>query len=301
MKRLVLADSSIHRVGIPRRNAGVGLDYSEFEFYDQKVSSAVQFVYQALSLHERSWTLKPCFVYPGDGECKSVVRQKWFAGIHHDLGRSTFRYLRRRPWNSVERLLGIIPSFLTKEEWPNEVCADVVARWLLQGIKDTEFPNDPNLTFPGIDHEVRRLGLRISLPRPRTLGTGDTSSALSAAISSTSVSSNPDVLLDAIKRLVSLPFTFLNYFFPRFGSNTTDWLGLSALIGIVTATTDRRIPRATEQEDVYPYLDEESVFDDLGRERRFTVSEKAVLQRAQGRYVGRTYETFLTRRRVFGW
>ncbi|KAJ4299062.1 Mediator of RNA polymerase II transcription subunit 7 [Kalmusia sp. IMI 367209] len=286
---------TVGALGVPRLNAGIGLDYSEIEFYDQKVSSSVQVVYQALSLHERWWALQPCFVSSGDGERKAVIRQMWFPGVHHDLGRQTFRFLRQRPWNAVEQLLSTLPHLLSKTQWPNEVCADLVARWLLQGVKDVESPVDANLTFPGIDHEIRRLSLRIEAPDLGTLGSGDTSSIRNTT-------PNPDSnIFDPLKRILSLPFTLLNFVFPRFSNETTDFLGVSAILKIFTATNDRRIPRATEQENVYPYWEEESVVDDIGRERKFTVAQSAALQRTEGRYMSRTYETFLTRKGVFGW
>ncbi|KAJ4350467.1 Mediator of RNA polymerase II transcription subunit 7 [Didymosphaeria variabile] len=262
---------TVGALGIPRLNAGIGFNYKEFELYDQKVSSAVQVVYHALSLHERTWELQPCFIYPPPGNA-TIVKQQWFPGVHHDLGRSTFRYLRQRPWNTLEGFLDLLPSFLTKTEWPNEVCSDVVACWILQGIKDVEAPIDPNFTVPGIDREIRSLSLRISAPDPRTLGTGDTSSAASSSPAATPASAptSTQSFLDTLKRLASLPFTLLNSLFPRFG-NASDSLGLSAILGTLAATIDRRIPRATLQEEVYPYLNEETVVDDVGRERRFTV------------------------------
>lgn len=258
-------------------------------------------MYQALSLHERFWALQPCFVNSGDGESKAKVKQMWFPGLHHDLGRQTFRYIRQRPWNTVEWLLGVIPSPLTKEEWPNEVCSDVVARWLLQSTKEVEIPHDANLIFPGIDDEIRKLSLRISAPDPRTLGSGDTSSAFSATDTPSHSSSSTISLSYTLKTLASAPFSLLDCMFPRSGKNTSDKLGISAIVGILTATTDRRIPRATDEEGVYPYLDEETIVDDLGRERKFTVGGNAALKREEGRYVSQSYETFLARRRVFGW
>ena len=258
-------------------------------------------MYQALSLHERYWALQPCFVIPGDGESKAKVRQMWFPGVHRDLGRQTFRYLRKRPWNAVERLLGAIPSALTKEEWPNEVCADAVARWLLQGTKEVGSLDDANLVFPSIDEEIRKLSLRISSPDPRTLGSGDTSSAFAATDAPAYNSPSSESLTDVFKRLASMPFALLECMFPRSGKNIWDGTVIGVILGILTATKDRRIPRATDEEGVYPYLDEETVMDYWGGETKFTVGERAALQREEGRYVSQSYETFLARRRVFGW
>ncbi|KAL1591962.1 Mediator of RNA polymerase II transcription subunit 7 [Paraconiothyrium brasiliense] len=207
---------TVGALGIPRLNAGIGLDYPDFEFYDQKVSSAVQVVYHALSLHERAWMLQPCFIYAPPGN-STIVKQQWFPGVHHDLGRSTFRYLRQRPWTTLEGLLSLLLSFLAKPAWPNEVCSDVAARWLLQGIKDVSALTDPNLTFPGIDFEIRRLGLRISAPDPRTLGTGDTSAQEEAA---TPAASTPS-FLDPLKRIASLPLPSLIPSFPASAMSRT--------------------------------------------------------------------------------
>jgi uncharacterized protein (DUF2235 family) len=52
---------TVGSLGIPRVNAGVGFDWPEF--YDQRVSSVVQDVYHATSLHDRLWAFEPCLAF----------------------------------------------------------------------------------------------------------------------------------------------------------------------------------------------------------------------------------------------
>lgn len=49
---------TVDSLGIPRLNTGVGFDWPEF--YDQKISSEVEKVYHAISLHDRLWMFEPC-------------------------------------------------------------------------------------------------------------------------------------------------------------------------------------------------------------------------------------------------
>lgn len=283
-------------LGIPRLNPGIGLDWPEFEFHDQACSSVVQTAYQAASLHERLWALQPCLIFPGKTG-RTKVRQMWFPGCHHDLGRQTSRFLKQRPWNDLERWLGTVPNLLSKTVWPNAVLADVVLRWVLQAVKDEEGAADKDLMFPNIDDEITELGSRIANPSWASTGSGE-------VYDDFLVDSAPlGYVLGALKRLIAIPIILLNFLFPRFGSNISDLLGIQFLTSVLMATNDRRIPGMSEHGEVYPYQDDEMGTDVYGNPMTFTVQGNGRMKElndySKVRYPSQTYETFMLWRSVF--
>jgi hypothetical protein len=285
-------------LGIPYLNAGVGISWPETEFHDQTCSSVVQTVYHAPCLHDRTWVFQPCLIFHSNkSEGRTKIVQKWFPGCHYDVGRQTFRFLRNRPWNPIERFLGVLPNLLSKTIWPNEVLADTVLRWLLTGVKDMSSQGTENVIFSNIGDRIDLLTQQIATPSPKTLGSGD-------IYSNPLVNAGPlGYITGPLTQLVSIPFQVLDFVFPRFGSNVSDLLGVKTIINALTATRDRRVPRATDKESVYAYR--ESEVDVKGLVGPFSVAESARMEALNGegevRYPSRTFETFQARRGVFGW
>ncbi|KAF2676178.1 hypothetical protein K458DRAFT_192774 [Lentithecium fluviatile CBS 122367] len=280
-------------LGIPYLNAGVGISWPETEFHDQTCSSVVQTVYHAPALHERLWIFQPCLIFPSkDSEGRTEVVQRWFPGCHYDVGRQTFRFLRSRPWNGVEMWLGVLPSLLSKTIWPNQVLADAVLRWILEGVRATSPPGTENAIFPKLDDKIDRLTAQLANPDPNTLGSGD-------IYTDVLVNAGPlGYITGPLKKLVAMPFKLLDSIFPRFGSNIEDLLGVKTVVGVLTATKDRRVPRATGGESVYQYHSNERAVIEDEEVGSFSVAERADMGE---RYPSRTFETFQERRRVFGW
>lgn len=286
---------TVGALGIPRLNAGVGFDWSPFEFFDQHVSSVVQHVYHAPAIHERLWIFQPCLVEPSEGEGreKAVVHQQWFPGTHYDVGRMTFRFVRQSPANWIEGLLGWLPDLLSKTIYPNEVLSDAVLRWLVEGIRDTDSAS-LNPIIANIDGEVQDLRLRLVSPSPKRVGSGDIyGDVLNYAPAG--------IIFGTIQRFFRLIFSLLNRILPRLGDNIKDLIGVKTTVGILTATADRRIPSSTS--NVYPYTREEQVLVQ-GVERSLCVQQiakmKGLNEWGKERYTSRTYESYLLWRRVFG-
>jgi hypothetical protein len=292
---------TVGALGIPTLNAGIGFSWPETQFHDQTCSSVVQNVYHAPCLHDRLWMFQPCLIFPSKDESpgRTKIVQQWFPGCHYDVGRQTFRFLRSRPWNALERVLGVLPNLLSKTIWPNEVLADTVLRWLLGGVKETSSPGTENAIFSDIDGRIAHLTWRIAAPDPNTLGSGD-------IYADPLVNAGPfGYIIRPLKKLLAIPFKALDLLFPRFGSDVQDLLGVKTLLDILTATTDRRVPRATDEESVYAYHEREEAVDAKGLVNAFSVAESAEMWVRNGdgerRYPSRTFENFEVRKGVFGW
>lgn len=281
---------TVGSLGIPRLNAGIGFDWAPFEFFDQRVSSVVQFVWHAPSLHDRLWMFQPCLILPGKGSNRAVVRQMWFPGTHYDVGRQTFRFVRQSPSNWIEKALGLLPDLLSRTIWPNEVLADTVLRWLVQGIQTVD-DNSLNPIIPNIPREIQNLTQRIASPPSDSTGSGD--------IYGNVLEYAPGGLLfRAIHYLSTAVISFLNRIFPRLGDNIRGALGIKTIIGILTATTDRRIPGV--EADVYAYTENEMAGDGGVFSVEGQAQMRGLNEYKQKRYVSRTYENWLLWRRVFG-
>jgi len=286
---------TVGALGIPRLNAGIGFDWSPFEFFDQHVSSVVQHVYHAPAIHERLWIFQPCLVdlSEGDEQEKAVVHQQWFPGTHYDVGRMTFRFVRQSPANWVEGLLGWLPDLLSRTIYPNEVLSDTVLRWLVEGIRDTDSSSSNPIIF-NIDCRVEDLRLRLASPSPKSTGSGDIyGDVLNYAPAG--------IIFSTTRRFFHFIFSLLNRILPRLGDNINDLIGIRTILGILTATSDRRIPDSAA--NVYPYTQEEHVVI-RGVERSFCVQQMAKMKGSnewgKERYASRTYESFLLWRRIFG-
>jgi hypothetical protein len=283
---------TVGALGIPRLNAGVGFDWAPFEFFDQKVSSVVQHVFHAPSLHDRLWIFQPCLIYPGEekGKEKAIVRQKWFPGTHYDLGRMTFRFVRQSPMNRLEGVLGFLPDLLSRTIFPNEVLSDCVLRWLLQGIQEV----GQGAVISDVDERIKVLDARIANPSPKSTGSGEIyGDVLNYAPGG--------IILGSIQRVSRFFTSLLNNILPRLGDNIQQLLGIKTVIGILTATADRRIP-GTEA-DVFSYTQEQFV-EVNGNEIPVVVANQAKMKGqnewGKPRYVSRTYENFVLWRQVFG-
>ncbi|OAL52469.1 hypothetical protein IQ07DRAFT_505432 [Pyrenochaeta sp. DS3sAY3a] len=284
---------TVGALGIPRINAGVGIEWKTIEFFDQRVSSVVQVVWHAVALHDRFWFFGPCLILNGDTEGDPTVKQRWFPGTHYDLGRQTFRFMRQHPANWIEGVLGLIPDLLSETIYPNQVLGDCVLRWIVQGIAEVD-DNSPTPIIPKLTDEIETLERRLASPPPYTTGSGDIyGDVLFHAPLGT--------LLDAIHSTSESITSLLNRVLPRLGDNIQDVLGVKTIIGILTATADRRIPGVAA--DVYPYKEPERVTIQ-GREVEFTVEKQARMrernERGSERYPSQTPESFELWKRVFG-
>lgn len=277
---------TVGALGIPRVNAGVGFDWEPLEFFDQKISSVVQHVYHAPALHERLWMFQPCLVYPSDATKKdrAIIHQRWFPGAHYDVGRMTFRFIRQSPVNSLEQLLGWLPDLLSRTIYPNQVLGDCVLRWLIQGIGELE--DDAQVSIiPDLDSQLYRLSKSIALADPAKAGTGDIAGRYLDYIPGGMIWGN-------IQHASRAVFSLLNRISPRFGDNIQDLLGMKFIIGVLTATTDRKIP-GTEA-DIFPYKERERI-SIQGEEKIFSVAELADMDR----YISRTFESFQLWKEVY--
>ncbi|EAU37743.1 predicted protein [Aspergillus terreus NIH2624] len=129
---------TVGSLGLPNFTGGLGLDWPAF--YDQNVSSAVENVYHAVSLHDRMYAFQPCLVSRNENihrqglEDFGVTKQEWLPGVHYDLGRQRFRFLREFGGGYLEDFLARF-KFASKVIEPNEVLADFALRWMLFAIR----------------------------------------------------------------------------------------------------------------------------------------------------------------------
>jgi hypothetical protein len=282
---------TVGALGIPRLSAGIGLDWGPLEFFDQRVSSAVQYTHHAVSLHDRLWAFQPCLIFPSDCPCDttSVVNQRWFPGTHYDLGRQAFRFIRQSPMNRVEALLGWLPNLLSRTIWPNEVLGDNVLKWLLEGI--LEVGGNINPIIPDARNEIHTVNARLMAPLPNSTGSGDIyGNVLDYAPAGR--------LLGLIQQASSFATSLLNKVFPQLGDNIQDLLGIRTILGILLATVDRRIPGIAADVDTY----KSSRFH-MGQkigsiEELAKMTEKN--NKGTERYPSRAHEGFLLWKKVFG-
>jgi hypothetical protein len=303
--RLMCILDTVGSLGIPRINAGIGFDWPEF--YDQRISTVVQEVYHAPSIHDRLWIFQPCLAYNGPGEAEVKIHQTWLPGCHYDIGRQRFRFMRKSP-NLIERLFGLIPDRLGKTIYPNEVLADVALRWMLQAVQTTEAADDRmSSLIPDITMCISSLTTAIADP----ISSQPTGPTGSGDIYGNVLEYGPaGSLFGAIRRLGAAAVSLLNRIFPRLGDSIQDILGIKVIIRILTATQDRRIPARSEGTDasdgpsVFPYKDIEGLRTEDGGEVLFSVEQTARLSETGGvdgglRYPSRTYETLQLWNRVF--
>ncbi|KAL4778348.1 hypothetical protein BJX76DRAFT_366384 [Aspergillus varians] len=171
---------TVGSLGIPDFTGGVGLDWPSF--YDQNVSTVVQNVHHAVSLHDRLFAFQPCLVRRSttvhseeDWNRFGVTRQEWLPGVHYDLGRQRFRFLREFGGGMVERLLARW-NFASKVIEPNHVLADFALRWMLLAVRD--HGSEPNATYqpiPEIDELITNVtrDIRLDAQDDGRIGDGD--------------------------------------------------------------------------------------------------------------------------------
>lgn len=286
--RLMVIADTVGSLGIPRVNAGIGFDYPEF--YDQMVSTVVREVYHAPCLHDRLWVFQPCLAYNGPGDDKVIIHQRWHPGCHYDIGRQTFRFLRQAPSNQLEKILGAVPNKLSKTIYPNNVLADLILRWMIQAVKDTEDMDDrTSYSIRNIQTKIDACGITIAQADQVYTGSGDIYGDILSYAPAGSV-------FGVIMKYGSTAVAALNRLFPKLGENIQDLLGIKVILRILTATRDRRIP--SNVADVYPYKQTEVV-----QGNSFTVLSKARIEVRNNdrtkRYPSQTFESFELWKRVF--
>lgn len=170
VKFLGLLDT-VGSLGIPDFVGGVGLDWPRF--HDQKVSSVVELVYHAVSLHDRFYIFPPCLAkrnpHPGKPDNFGITQQ-WFPGVHYDLGRQRFRFLRMFGGGRLERLLARW-NWASKVIEPNEVVSDLVLKWILEAVKAND-PSGQVMSTPRVEEEIMAANERM-VSKYRQLGDGD--------------------------------------------------------------------------------------------------------------------------------
>ncbi|KAJ8117927.1 hypothetical protein OPT61_g971 [Boeremia exigua] len=280
---------TVGSLGIPRLNAGVGIDWAPFEFFDQHVSTVVQHVRHAPALHDRLWAFQPCLAFPSEKAPNTVVEQVWFPGVHYDLGRQTFRFVRQHPSNSVEEALGWLPNLLSRTIWPNEVLADNVLKWILEGVRDVD--QGSSTIIPNVNDRITEISARIANPLPGTTGSGDIYGDILKYAPAGSV-------ISAVKKVSMFGTSLANKIIPNLGDNIQDLLGIRTIMGVITATTDRRIPGVAANVDRY----QNQITTDTGL--TFSVERNARMldpnEIGQVRYPSRTFETHRLWSEVFG-
>lgn len=298
---------TVGALGIPRLSAGVGFDWSPFEFFDQSISSVVQYCYHAPCIHDRLWTFQPCLVasteeFEDANEPKANITQKWFPGTHYDVGRMTFRFLRQSPTNWIEEALGWLPDLFSRTIYPNQVLSDAVLRWMVESVHSAdEESGNPIMPEAGqwIEHLSERLGEAALSSSSRhneylRIGSGDIYGDVLAYAPG-------GVVISSLQKTTHTITSFLNGVAPRLGDMIQSVLGVKTLIGILTNTADRRIPGT--QADIYPYTEPETVTV-KGKEVTFKVHDvaqmKAENEAKQVRYPSQSYQSFLLWKEVFG-
>lgn len=281
---------TVGSLGIPRLNAGIGIDWAPFEFFDQHVSTVVQHVRHAPALHDRLWAFQPCLAFPSEKAPNTIVEQVWFPGVHYDLGRQTFRFVRQHPSNYIEEALGWLPNLLSRTIWPNEVLADNVLKWILEGVRDVNAGSAA--IIPDVDAEIAEVSARLANPRPGSTGSGDIYGDILRYGPAGSV-------MGAVQKFSRLGAHLANMILPKLGDNIQDLLGIRTIMGVITATSDRRIPGIAANVDGY----KNEVTSQTGM--LFSVEQNARMQEIDKdtgtvRYPSQTFETHQLWKEVFG-
>lgn len=165
--------------GVPSLNYNTGTGFEWPQFHDNEVSSEVEKVYHAVSLHDRLWAFQPCLASRNSRHNHKTdlkIHQKWFPGCHYDLARQEFQWLRERG-GLLERFLFPILKILSNTVSPNEQLADLVLLWILEGIR-TEGGGDiiqNGMTDHGrnIDGVIHDTKTRMSQSDSGRWGSGD--------------------------------------------------------------------------------------------------------------------------------
>jgi hypothetical protein len=270
---------TVGSLGIPRLDAGIGFDWPEF--YDQNISGEVEKVYHACSMHDRLWMFQPCRARRDPKKNYETTRpelaiyEKWFPGCHYDVGRQKFKFLRDGV-NAVEQMLFRIPSLLTKPVIPNEICADMVLLWMLEGVQKEV---GSGRVIKNLPVEIQKIKERL-LRGDHEVGSGDVYGNMldytPAGIFGSAIGWLSDMAVHVGDRLSpSL----------KLGSAIQEMLGIKTIANILLATRDRRIPG--EKADMVQLRVPEA------RLGGATIEQKAALERkGKGSYESKTYDSF---------
>ncbi|KAF2267350.1 hypothetical protein CC78DRAFT_457628 [Lojkania enalia] len=284
---------TVGSLGIPHLNAGIGFDWPEF--YDQKISTVVQTVYHAVSLHDRLWIFQPCLALNGPGHDDVEIHQQWFPGCHYDLGRQKFRFIRSDPMNQIEKFLGAFPARLSKTIYPNEILSNLVLRYMLESVQKVD-PSTPPI--PHIALKLNEINfLLVSPVSDQSTGATGSGDVYGALLDYAPVGT----LWSILHKFGSKAAEMLNKAAPKLGDNIQDLLGLRSILRILTATRDRRVPGTSEV--LYDYKVRERI--DVGQAvGYFCVEKQAELgvlnEDGVARYPSRSFENYRVWRRIFG-
>lgn len=280
---------TVGSLGIPRLNAGIGIDWAPFEFFDQYISTVVQHVRHAPALHDRLWAFQPCLAFPSEKAPNTIVEQVWFPGVHYDLGRQTFRFVRQHPSNYIEEALGFLPNLLSRTIWPNEVLADNVLKWILEGVRDVN-KGSTNI-IPDVEDRIAEVATRIAHPRPDSTGSGDVYGDILRYGPAGSV-------IGAVQKVSLFATGLANKILPNLGDNIQDLLGIRTIMGVITATADRRIPGVAADVDEF----QNEITSKTGMVYSVEQNARMREQNETGavRYPSRTFETHRLWSDVFG-
>ena len=162
---------TVGSLGLPNFTGGVGLEWPKF--YDENVSTAVENVYQAVSLHDRLYVLEPCLAKRDmkrhKGKPKDFgITQVWFPGVHYDLGRQRFKFLRDFGGGLLERVLARL-GWASRVIEPNHILADLVLRWMLKAIQEYDAQGE---VIPNIGAKITAIEHAIIQPNGQ-IGDGD--------------------------------------------------------------------------------------------------------------------------------
>jgi uncharacterized membrane protein (Fun14 family) len=274
---------TVGSLGIPRIDAGVGLDYPEF--YDQNISSEVEKVYHACSMHDRLWAFVPCRArrdpdkHYEQTRPELAIHEKWFPGCHYDVGRQKFNFF-RNSGNVIEQTIFRIPSLLTKSVAPNEVCADLVLLYILEGINTEDGIKTlvPNLSTEQTG-EIAIIKNRLRNHDTPDIGTGDVYGRMPEF--------GPGGVIGAsFGHAVSTSIKVADFFTPtlKLGTAMLEMTGVKTITNILLATRDRRIPNTNaftvDLANGDPMLGGDSVRSKAGLTRK--------------RYPSRTFENWLS-------
>jgi hypothetical protein len=269
---------TVGSLGVPKLDAGIGLDYPEF--YDQKISSVVEKVYHACSIHDRLWCFEPCRALRDadtqKGRPDLEIHERWFPGCHYDLGRQRFRFLRNGAnflEAAVSRVLGPLANVIE----PNNVLADLVLKWMLESVK----VHDPeSKVIQGIDAEIAKLLKSIKSATHAKAGTGD--------VYGNVLDFGPaGKVFHVINAASSGLISYLDKLVPgaRPGTAIQDFFGVKLIINALAATRDRRIPDSNAVLTLY-----KSGSSELGDK---TIQDLSWIDPTQPmRYPSKTFENF---------
>ena len=251
---------TVGSLGVPHFTGGVGFEWPKF--YDQNVSSVVEKVYHAVSIHDRLWMFEPCLALR-DPATKArnpqlEIHERWFPGAHYDLGRQRFRFFRAGQ-QGIDGVVSKLLNWLGNTIEPNHVLSDLVLKWMLESINQHD-PHDSliqNMT-------KQRNELRNRINAATQKGSGD-------------VYGEPLKYIP-LGRLIGYASNISGIL----GRSISSLLGIQSILNILFAVMDRRVP--DNRADMYPYKVQDP---SLGTN---TIEVLATLNRT--RYPSRTYESF---------